>query len=296
MAKILFVILSLISLALSHRTGIEMENFGKFQDFMFKFKKHYKTPEEFMKRYEIFKTNLPNFPSGPNKFADLTPEEFQAFLQGKTLDSPPDSFNWVDEGAFGPVVNQAACGSFVFSALGNLEALYFIKYKTKITLSLQQLIDCNEDFDVCRGGTMSEIFEWIVNNGGMETVEDYPYIGKKQACHQDPSKYVLKLSGYEIISTQDEDEIKEYLYEKGPLAIGINGDLLMYYKGGILDDPAKTINHAVVLVGYGEENGIKYWIIRNSWGSSWGEKGYARIARGKGALSINKYVTTGLLK
>jgi len=94
--------------------------------------------------------------------------------------------------------------------------------------------------------------------------------------------------------------MKEFLYTNGPLAIAINADPFQYYIGGIIDedewscDP-EGLNHGVVLVGYGSEDGLDYWIIRNSWGDYWGEDGYVRVARGKGTCGVNTYVTTAVL-
>ena len=116
----------------------------------------------------------------------------------------------------------------------------------------------------------------------------------------------MKVTGYKKLgsswstwSAVDEDEIKEFLYENGPLAIALNADPLQTYSSGIIDlpeskCPSSGINHAVLLVGYGT-SGLDYWIVKNSWGSSWGERGYFRIRRGNGTCGINCYITTALV-
>ena len=102
------------------------------------------------------------------------------------------------------------------------------------------------------------------------------------------------------MSSENEEDIKNYLLKTGPLAVALNADPLQYYDSGILDldteecDP-EGMNHAVTLVGYGSENGNDYWIVKNSWGTSWGEQGYFRIARGKGTCGINTYITSAIL-
>ena len=114
----------------------------------------------------------------------------------------------------------------------------------------------------------------------------------------------MKITGYiklgdssDSYSPADEDEMKEFLYENGPLSIGINADPLQTYSSGILDLPSSKcpssgINHAVLLVGYGVDSnsGLNYWIVKNSWGKSWGESGYFRIRRGNGTCGVNCYV------
>ena len=154
---------------------------------------------------------------------------------------------------------------------------------------------------------MEYAFTWLVKNG-METEEDYPYTGVKGTCKADKTKYIdMKVTGYKKLgqssstwSPVDEDEIKEFLYETGPLAVALNADILQTYTGGVIDVssskcPASGINHAVTMVGYGYDDTVNkdYWIIKNSWGENWGEDGYFRIKRGSGTCGINNYITTG---
>jgi hypothetical protein len=98
----------------------------------------------------------------------------------------------------------------------------------------------------------------------------------------------------------NEEEMKAYLVNTGPLAIAINANLLHFYIGGIIDaDPVKcnpiNFSHGVTLVGYGVEDGKEFWIIKNSWGEEWGESGYFRLARNKYACGVNRYITTAIL-
>jgi C1A family cysteine protease len=303
----------------------ERKTFQEFQKFLIKYNKKYNTIAEYFLRYNVFKKNLKRFSQnkasykmGINQFTDLTPTEFRKGylnldmklvnkinykkVSVNSKNDAPESWNWVDEGVFGPVKDQGYCGScWAFSTMGNIEALNAMKTKEYVALSEQQLVDCDTEYDQgCNGGLMEYAFAYLVEKGCM-TEKDYPYVGYDDTCHYDESKVFLRIDSWLMLDTQDENEIKEFLYTNGPLAIAINADPFQYYTGGIIDedewscDP-EGLNHGVVLVGYGNESGVDYWIIRNSWGDYWGEDGYVRVARGKGTCGVNTYVTTAVLK
>lgn len=327
-----FLILALITLAVSSALN-EDSAYKKFQNFIKKYNKQYSSIEEFMARFSVFKRSLnrikahKTWKQGITKFSDMTVQEFRKQYLNLNVNAlagvkytaasvtkgviAPESFNWLDKDVLGEVKNQGSCGScYAFSTMGNLEGLYAIKTGNKIVLGEQLIVDCDTDDAGCNGGLMELTFDWIKGNGGVELEEDYPYTGREGRCRSDPSKYVadLKVTGYKKLgdpsktwSPVDEGEIRDFLYETGPLAIALNADALMYYDSGIIDvdeyecDP-EGMNHAVVLVGYGNEDGLDYWIVRNSWGKNWGEQGYFRIARGKGTCGINQYITTAILE
>jgi C1A family cysteine protease len=303
----------------------ERKTFQEFQKFLIKYNKKYNTIAEYFLRYNVFKKNLKRFSQnkasykmGINQFTDLTPTEFRKGylnldmklvnkinykkVSVNSKNDAPESWNWVDKGVFGPVKDQGYCGScWAFSTMGNIEALNAMKTKEYVALSEQQLVDCDTEYDQgCNGGLMEYAFAYLVEKGCM-TEKDYPYVGYDDTCHYDESKVFLRIDSWLMLDTQDENEIKEFLYTNGPLAIAINADPFQYYTGGIIDedewscDP-EGLNHGVVLVGYGNESGVDYWIIRNSWGDYWGEDGYVRVARGKGTCGVNTYVTTAVLK
>ena len=128
----------------------------------------------------------------------------------------------------------------------------------------------------------------------MELEEDYPYVGYEESCKYDKSKVKVYITDIKHLNGTNEDDMTSWLLENGPLVAGFNADTLVYYSSGILDDDEYNcpqdlgyLNHDVVVVGYGVENGVKYWIVQNSWGIDWGEKGYFRVARGKGTCGIN---------
>jgi cathepsin F len=260
-----------------------------------------------------------------SKFADMTAQEFaKTYLNldynayalintkavhAKSKNAAPDAFDWRDKGVVSNVKDQGSCGScWAFSTVANLEGLYALEKGVVKTFSEQLLVDCDTEDSGCNGGLMELSFEWLKNNGGFMLEDDYPYKGKKQTCQQDTSKFVdMKVTGFvklgestEEFSPVDEDEIKEFLYETGPLAIALNATPLQLYMGGIFDVPSwlcgsSGINHAVTLVGYGTDS-KDYWIVKNSWGKSWGESGYFRIARGKGTCGVNCYITTATVE
>ena len=313
--------------------NVEMDTMlhNQFQKFIKKYNKKYSSVNEYLARFEVFKMNVMNlykesqkYKTGITKFSDLTQQEFAKIYLNLNYDAmavanfnpahpsfsnaAPDSFDWRDKGLVTPVRDQGMCGScWAFSTVANLEGLYYKLKGVAVDLSEQILVDCDTYDSACNGGLMEYAFQWIKENG-METEEDYPYTGYKGSCKADPSKYIdMKVTGWKKLGSStstwspvDEEEIKEFLYETGPLAIALNANPLQTYSGGILDKtssqcPVSGINHAVTLVGYGAESGVDYWIVKNSWGANWGENGYFRIRRGTGCCGVNCYITTALV-
>ena len=325
-----FLIALLIALV---SCNVEMDTMlhNQFQKFIKKYNKKYSSVNEYLARFEVFKMNVMNlykesqkYKTGITKFSDLTQQEFAKIYLNLNYDAmavanfnpahpsfsnaAPDSFDWRDKGLVTPVRDQGMCGScWAFSTVANLEGLYYKLKGVAVDLSEQILVDCDTYDSACNGGLMEYAFQWIKENG-METEEDYPYTGYKGSCKADPSKYIdMKVTGWKKLGSStstwspvDEEEIKEFLYETGPLAIALNANPLQTYSGGILDKtssqcPVSGINHAVTLVGYGAESGVDYWIVKNSWGANWGENGYFRITRGTGCCGVNCYITTALV-
>ena len=328
-----FILLLLLALV-SCEVDIEAEIFKTFQRFIKKYNKKYSSMTEFLARYNAFRLNIvkltengpETFKTGVTKFSDLTPQEFAktylnlnfdayAFMNFKpvhakvTNDVAPDAFDWRDKGVVSPVKDQGSCGScWSFATVANLEGLYAQKKGVIKTFSEQFLVDCDTEDSGCNGGLMELAFEWLKQNGGFMYEEDYPYANKKGTCKQDSSKFVdMKVTGYvklgdtgETFAPVDEGEMKEFLYQTGPLAIALNANTLQFYSGGIVDSASwicstSGINHAVTLVGYGTDS-KDYWIVKNSWGKNWGENGYFRIARGKSTCGINYYITTATVE
>jgi cathepsin F len=302
--------------------------FQQFQKFMKKYNKKYGSVNEFLARYEVFRKNVMSvlgeereYQAGITKFSDLTQQEFARTYLNLNYDAmavynfepievaptnAPDSWSWKDQGVVSAVKDQGSCGScWAFATMANLEGLYALKKGVVKTFSEQQLVDCDTTDSGCNGGLMEYAFAWLKKNGGFNLDTDYPYKGVKQACKSDSSKYVdMKVTGYKQLTSSktnwncvSEDKIKDLLYSTGPLAVALNANPLQTYSSGILDltstqCPTSSINHAVTMVGYGNDSGKDYWLVKNSWGKSWGESGYFRIRRGNGTCGINCYITT----
>jgi len=316
-------------------TGIESLIYTQFQKFITKYHKKYSSIEEYLSRFAVFRLNFidtlksgqKSYLIGITKFSDLTPQEFKkkylnleipvtSFLNQrqpkiKLPKSVPDSWDWRDHIPISYVWDQSSCNAgYLFSTICNLESIYAINKGNYKTLSLQYFIDCDTYDSGCSGGLMESTFKWLVQfGGGLMTDADYPYTGYKGTCKADSSKYIdMSVTGFinlggvsSSFSPADEGEMKEYVYEVGALAVGVNGTPLQTYSGGIIDlsnDKCNPmgINHACAIIGYGTENGLDYWIVKNSYGSSWGENGFFRIARGKGTCGINMYVLSGIVK
>jgi len=335
--KRLAVNLVLLVLALnmvaSYEKASDEKVFEKFQNFMQQHDKSYKTIEEFKDRFEIFKQNYkkiemhqmmlhkdgkePTYELGVTQFFDLTPSEFsklyltldishmqrlksqaEAVKPSYSEGEAPSTWDWRDQGKVSPVRNQGMCGScWAFSAIGNIESVYAKKTGQILQFSEQQLVDCDTVDHGCGGGLMEDAYKYLETSGVM-TEENYNYTGQKGACKFDQSKALAKVTGYKYASSQDENVIKQFLYENGPLAIAINATPLQFYFFGIFNPwfewicNPKELNHGVLLVGYGISGNTPYWIVKNSWGQGWGEKGFFRIIAGKGACGINTYVIT----
>merc|ERR1711920_470402 len=169
-----------------------------------------------------------------------------------------------------------------------------------VSLSEQELVDCDRDGDDqgCEGGLPQNAYQYLIEqHTGLEIEGDYPYRARNGKCKDKKKKEVAFVTTWTGIST-DEDQIAASLMQYGPLAIGINAKFMQFYSGGIASyrncNP-QELDHGVAIVGFGSGGLIRkrnYWIIRNSWGASWGENGYYRIVRGYGMCGLNTMVTT----
>ncbi|XP_072284935.1 cathepsin K-like [Pyxicephalus adspersus] len=199
----------------------------------------------------------------------------------------PDSIDYRKKGYVSPVRNQGSCGScWAFSSVGALEGQLKKKTGKIVVLSPQNLVDCVTKNDGCGGGYMTNAFEYVRDNKGIDSEAAYPYVGEDQTCNYTTAGRVAKCKSYKEVQKGSEKALKKAVATVGPISVGIDASLttFQFYSKGVYYDPecnAEDINHAVLAVGYGVQKKSKHWIIKNSWGEDWGNKGYILMARDK---------------
>jgi len=195
----------------------------------------------------------------------------------------PTSVDWREQGAVCPIKNQGSCGScWAFSAVGALEGAYEIKTGNLVCFSEQQLVDCAKGIHYpgfgCNGGYMDSAFHYWKTNSAM-TEDNYPYKGKDQTCSYDESKGIVNVPSFVFVKPKDYNALMGAIVGQ-PVSTGIqaNKPVFQSYISGVIDSPncGTNLDHGVLLVGYGNDDG-DYYILKNSWGVTWGEKGYFRI-------------------
>lgn len=254
------------------------------------------------------------YPCGLAKITNSdVPKEFKSTISAfpTVTEEIPTSFDWTTQYTPSPVSEQRDCSSCgVFSAVGAIEGGWVARGHSAESLSVQQLIDCNPSSKGCVGTLPVLAFSDLMSasQGKVETSYDYPCDScqtwtqeKKAQCQFNEEKASAVITGFESYCDAnsaecDETKMASTLYKYGPLSVCLNAALFQDYEGGIINPTthqcdADAINHCVTLVGYGVERGQLYWKIKNSFGEKWGENGYAKIARGRGACGINRIVS-----
>jgi cathepsin F len=324
------VVVALAAAVAAFTLPTETELKAEFVKFVHKYEKTTYGGEEMNKRFQIFKDNYIRIQlynklyntdvMEINRFADLTPQEFRSYylMKKKTaaqmrgelpfepaqqynVSAAPISIDWRTLGAVTPVKNQASCGScWAFSATGNIEGQWFKSTKKLVSLSEQQLVDCDKECvtwqgqkscdDGCNGGLMWAAYNYAIKSGGLESETTYRYQGYDGTCRFKKQNVVATIKSWKFLPT-NEDQLAAAVAQDGPVAVAINADLLQFYGKGIIKTDASqcdpdALDHGVLIVGYGVEGNTPYWIVKNSWATSWGEKGYFRIQRGTNACGI----------
>ncbi|KAJ3613098.1 hypothetical protein NHX12_019354 [Muraenolepis orangiensis] len=252
---------------------------------------------------------ITSYRMGMTFFADMENEEYKQLVTGRGLrpmdsstprhgsaylpqpggaDLPP-TVDWRDKGYVTGVKDQKQCGScWAFSATGSLEGQNFRKTQKMVSLSEQQLVDCAGDFGNmgCSGGLMDHAFDYIQSVAGLDTEESYPYEAEDGECRFNPATVGATCTGHVDIAAGNESALQEAVATVGPISIGIDashGSFQMYHSG-VYSEPdcsSQDLDHGVLIVGYGTYNNKDYWLVKNSWGLSWGEKGYIMMSRNK---------------
>jgi KDEL-tailed cysteine endopeptidase len=291
-----------------------VSHWGEFTDFQIHFNKLYYTNQELETRFAIFNKNLiaimthnldltQTFKMGVNQFTDLTPEEFKSQYVSRintsvesyncnsfssSASGTPASIDWRDKGAVTTVKDQGQCGScWTFSATGAVEGVWAIATGKLIDLSEQELVDCATGHAYgshgCSGGQMEGAFKYIIEHGQCADAS-YPYTSGTTKTEGLCSKCssVAHISSCVDVKPNDQVSLRAAV-AKQPVAIAIEADTKYFqsYSSGVLTSSScgTNLDHGVLIVGYGEETGIKYWLVKNSWATTWGDNGYIKIGR-----------------
>jgi cathepsin L len=298
------ILLALFACALAYT---EVEYQSAFTFWMQEYGRSY-THEEFQHRYRIFRHNIDfiaahnngnkGFTVALNEFADLSLQEFQRIYLGTKVTVPhahvapmrnlrlPVSFDWRSAGAVTAIKNQGQCGScWSFSTTGSVEACHFFAAKNLVGLSEQNLMDCStsQGNQGCEGGLMTQAMDYIISNKGVDTEASYPYTAADGTCAFNPSNVGATLKSYTNVKTGSEQDLQTKV-ALGPTSVAIDAShsSFQFYSSGVYNEPdcsTSQLDHGVLAIGWGVDSGSDFWLVKNSWGTSWGLKGYIEMTR-----------------
>lgn len=241
-----------------------------------------------------------------NQFGDLTLEEFNKLMNGfrmpKSRNSTqhllkfresveiPNQIDWREKGYVTPVKDQGSCNScWAFSAVGALEGQTFKKTGRLISLSAQNLVDCSwkQGNKGCSGGRMEYAFLYVRDNKGIDSEAGYPYTGREGPCAYRPEYKASSCTGYVFVSHHDEQALAQAVAQVGPVSVAVDAthQSFRFYHSGVYYEPKcskSTLTHAMLVVGYGSTGGLPYWIVKNSEGTQWGDRGYILMSKDRG--------------
>ncbi|TVU47980.1 hypothetical protein EJB05_07598, partial [Eragrostis curvula] len=284
--------------------------------------RNYSTIEEHQHRFTIYKANLRkienfnkkahaegrNYRLGEGPFSDMTDEEYASMFRrrgrssihtvgrhqvhdasSEIHDILPCIVDWREAGAVTPVKDQGDCGCcWAFAAIAALEGAYKIRTGKLLSLSAQHLVDCDALDDGCEGGDSATAYQWIMDNGGIASEEDYPYSNKTffsstaGVCGSRKLPYLVGITGFKFVAPNNEEALMAAVARQ-PVTVPINAEAPEFrdYKSGIYDGPCGVLlTHEITIVGYGETcEGNRFWIGKNSWGPNWGIDGYIHLKK-----------------
>ena len=318
--------LSIICLLLFGTLYVAAEvNISHFRHWASQHGKMYTRREE-RNRFAVFQSNMfliqylsshePLAVFGPNQFSDLTTREFSSLYATGLVQTnaaplmkastPPTTRSTATSANYTymlpPIKNQGSCGScWAFSAVGNMEAqTYMHNGGHVVSLSEQQFVECDKYDHGCGGGYMTNAEYYAIVNGVVATTS-MPYTSGNGVVPKCPTKLptiAARFRAYSWFSSGTSDaSVTSLLATLGPLSAGIAAGTayFQHYVNGILTNAVscgKTLNHGIVIVGYGTASNVNYWLLRNSWGTSWGEHGYFRIVRGTDMCGVNDLLSS----
>jgi len=295
-----------------------------FEAYKAQYNKQYASPDEEALRFENFKLSMDRIQSrnsavfGLTKYSDMSPEEFKSTLLGYNrpesrqehvgvLESSevnvPQTLDWRTQNMVTPVKDQGQCGScWAFSVTENIESMYCMKNKIDCTsfppLAPQEIVDCDTTDQGCNGGDPPTAYAFVMSEGGMEDNSDYPYTAQDGTCNFQSNLVKVTISNWQYAtSNSDEGTMQNNLVSWGPLSICVDAEPWQDYTGGVMmaSDCSNSLDHCVQLVGYDMTQSTPFWIVRNSWGTDWGENGYIRLQYGQDTCGCADEATSAII-
>jgi len=288
--------------------------------------KVYANQEEFNYRLGVFSENLKKVADknakarnpvfGTTKFMDMTTEEFRTTVLMSKMPPKPDprkgpytfenftqpaptSFTWWGKGVTTPIYNQGQCGScWAFSATEDIESQWAIAGHGLVSLSMQQIVSCDTTCYGCGGGWPYLAYEYVTQQGGLDSYSAYPYTAETGTCQVNTGAYAAKVSSWTYVTqSENEGQMVNYLVAHGPLSICVDASSWQFYTSGVLmaADCTTSIDHCVDAVGYNLGANPSYWVVRNSWGTDWGQSGFIWLQYGQDTCAMAQVVTNALV-
>jgi len=317
MTRLVLLALALVAIVSLASARVPAKRVAEFQDWKAKYGKSYKTPTEEAYRLSVFHDNMnfieshdaeaKGYSVGMNQFGDLTVAEFSAMVNGYRMPKDkkfnvdpalskvdllglPAAVDWRTKNAVTPIKNQGQCGScWSFSTTGSTEGAHALATGNLVSLSEQNLIDCStaEGNQGCNGGLMDDAFQYIIKNNGIDTEASYPYQAQGPLqCRFKTANIGATLTSFKDVQRGSELALQAASATIGPVSVAIDAshNSFQFYTTGVYYEPACSttqLDHGVLVVGYGNDSGADYWIVKNSWGTTWGQQGYIWMSRNR---------------